>query len=114
MELSKSTSLRLATVFGLSPRMRLDLLVNNFTYRALTDGYVVVFEGHFKRNYIHILDVVQAFNLALENEDKFGGEIFNVGLSDANVSKLELCCEAIIVCPALKVFGFATIDIFTP
>ena len=93
MELSNSTSLRLATVFGLSPRMRLDLLVNNFTYRALTEGYVVVFEGHFKRNYIHILDVVQAFNLALENEDKFGGEIFNVGLSDANVSKLELCVE---------------------
>jgi nucleoside-diphosphate-sugar epimerase len=93
MELSNSTSLRLATVFGLSPRMRLDLLVNNFTYRALTDGYVVVFEGHFKRNYIHILDVVQAFNLALENENKFGGEIFNVGLSDANVSKLELCVE---------------------
>ena len=93
MELSHSTSLRLATVFGISPRMRLDLLVNNFTYRALTDGYVVVFEGHFKRNYIHILDVVQAFNLALENENKFGGEIFNVGLSDANVSKLELCVE---------------------
>ena len=93
MELSKSTSLRLATVFGISPRMRLDLLVNNFTYRALTDGYVVVFEGHFKRNYIHILDVVQAFNLAIENENKFGGEIFNVGLSDANVSKLELCAE---------------------
>jgi len=93
MELGNSTSLRLATVFGLSPRMRLDLLVNNFTYRALTDGYVVVFEGHFKRNYIHILDVVQAFNLALENENKFGGEIFNVGLSDANVSKLELCVE---------------------
>ena len=93
MELSNSTSLRLATVFGISPRMRLDLLVNNFTYRALTDGYVVVFEGHFKRNYIHILDVVQAFNLALENENKFGGEIFNVGLSDANVSKLELCVE---------------------
>lgn len=93
MELSKSTSLRLATVFGISPRMRLDLLVNNFTYRALTDGYVVVFEGHFKRNYIHILDVVQAFNLAIENENKFGGEIFNVGLSNANVSKLELCAE---------------------
>ena len=93
MELSHSTSLRLATVFGISPRMRLDLLVNNFTYRALTDGYVVVFEGHFKRNYIHILDVVQAFNLALENADKFGGEVFNVGLSDANVSKLELCVE---------------------
>lgn len=93
MELSHSTSLRLATVFGISPRMRLDLLVNNFTYRALTDGYVVVFEGHFKRNYIHILDVVQAFNLALEDADKFGGEIFNVGLSDANVSKLELCVE---------------------
>jgi nucleoside-diphosphate-sugar epimerase len=91
MELPCATSFRLATVFGISPRMRLDLLVNNFTYRAITDGFVVVFEGHFKRNYIHLLDVVQAFNLALENESKFMGEIFNVGLTEANISKIELC-----------------------
>ena len=91
MELSNATSFRLATVFGLSPRMRLDLLVNNFVYRAISDGFVIIFEGHFKRNYIHVLDVVQAFNLALENKLTFQGEIFNVGLSEANISKLELC-----------------------
>ena len=71
--------------------MRLDLLVNNFVYRAISDGFVIIFEGHFKRNYIHVLDVVQAFNMALENELIFQGEIFNVGLSEANISKLELC-----------------------
>lgn len=91
MEHQSATSFRLATVFGVSPRMRLDLLVNNFCYRALTDGFVVIFEGHFKRNYIHILDVCNAFSLALSDPDKFNGEIFNVGLSSANVSKLELC-----------------------
>jgi nucleoside-diphosphate-sugar epimerase len=91
MEKSNVTSLRLATVFGISPRMRLDLLVNNFVYRAATDGFIVIFEGHFKRNYIHLDDVVGAFILALENRTKFSGEIFNVGLSEANISKLELC-----------------------
>jgi nucleoside-diphosphate-sugar epimerase len=93
MNFTNATSFRLATVFGVSPRMRLDLLVNNFVLRALTDGFVVVFEGHFKRNYIHVLDVVQAFNLALNNEAKFQNQIFNVGLSDANISKIELCRE---------------------
>ena len=91
MEKTNATSFRLATVFGISPRMRLDLLVNNFTLRAVTDGFVIVFEGHFKRNYIHLIDVVQAFNLALENEKYFGGQIFNVGLSEANISKIQLC-----------------------
>ncbi len=86
-----ATSFRLATVFGISPRMRLDLLVNNFVFRALTDKFIILFEGHFKRNYIHLNDVVQAFNLALNNPNNFKGEIFNVGLSEANVSKLELC-----------------------
>ena len=93
LEHENSTSFRLATVFGISPRMRLDLLVNNFTLRAITDGFVIVFEGHFKRNYIHILDVVQAFNLAIEKKGQFKGEIFNVGLSQANISKIELCQE---------------------
>lgn len=93
MEHPKATSLRLATVFGISPRMRLDLLVNNFTYRALTDGFLVVFEGHFRRNYIHLLDVVQAFMLAIETPANFKGQIFNVGLSSANISKVELCTE---------------------
>ena len=93
LEHENSTSFRLATVFGISPRMRLDLLVNNFTLRAVTDGFVIVFEGHFKRNYIHILDVVQAFNMAINNKEQFKGEIFNVGLSQANISKIELCQE---------------------
>jgi len=95
-----ATSFRLATVFGISPRMRLDLLVNNFAFRAITDGFVVVFEGHFKRNYIHVLDVVQAFNLALGNEKDFSGEIFNVGLSEANISKIELCREIQAILPS--------------
>lgn len=92
-ELNQFTSFRLATVFGISPRMRLDLLVNNFVYRAITDKFIVIFEGHFKRNYIHILDVVAAFNLAIENKTVFTNQIFNVGLSDANISKVELCNE---------------------
>jgi len=91
MTLSRATSFRLATVFGISPRMRLDLLVNNFVYRAITDGFVIVFEGHFKRNYIHVSDVVAAFEMAINNPDTFSGEIFNVGLSSANISKIELC-----------------------
>ena len=93
LEHENSTSFRLATVFGISPRMRLDLLVNNFTLRAITDGFVIVFEGHFKRNYIHILYVVQAFNMAIDKKEQFKGEIFNVGLSQANISKIELCQE---------------------
>jgi len=93
MQFENATSFRLATVFGISPRMRLDLLVNNFVYRAITDRFVIVFEGHFKRNYIHVDDVVQAFNLALDHNERFKGEIFNVGLSEANISKLELCQE---------------------
>ncbi len=91
MEFENATSFRLATVFGLSPRMRLDLLVNNFVFRAVTDGFVIIFEGHFKRNYIHICDVSNAFQLALDNPQDFNGEIFNVGLSEANISKLDLC-----------------------
>lgn len=86
-----ATSFRLATVFGISPRMRLDLLVNNFVYRALNDKYLVLFEGNFKRNYIHLKDVVQAFDLAIKFPNKFKGQIFNVGLSNANISKDELC-----------------------
>lgn len=91
MQKPNATSFRLATVFGISPRMRLDLLVNNFTFRAVTDGFIVVFEGHFKRNYIHVRDVSNAFQLAIDNPERFEGEIFNVGLSEANISKIDLC-----------------------
>jgi nucleoside-diphosphate-sugar epimerase len=86
-----SISFRLATVFGMSPRMRVDLLVNDFVYRAVTDRAVVVFEGHFKRNYIHIRDVVRAFLHGMANFDRMKGRPYNVGLDDANLSKIELC-----------------------
>ncbi|NGX34388.1 MAG: UDP-glucose 4-epimerase [Candidatus Anoxychlamydiales bacterium] len=86
----RAISFRLATVFGLSPRMRLDLLVNDFTFRALHDKFIILFEEHFKRNYIHIKDVAKAFLFGIENFDKMTGEAFNVGLSSANLSKREL------------------------
>lgn len=91
MERQNSVSLRLATVFGMSPRMRLDLLVNDFTWRAVTDRFIVIFEGHFKRNYIHVRDVSCAFLHVLENKSIMQGNIYNVGLSSANISKIELC-----------------------
>jgi len=86
-------SLRLATVFGMSPRMRLDLLVNDFTYRAIKDRFLVVFEGHFRRNFIHVRDVAAAFVHAMEHFDSMRGEAYNAGLSDANLTKLELCAK---------------------
>lgn len=91
--LSRENSLtfRLATVFGLSPRMRVDLLVNDFVHRAITDRAVLIFEGHFKRNYIHIQDVARVFAYALDNFEAMKGKPYNVGLEEANLSKLELC-----------------------
>jgi nucleoside-diphosphate-sugar epimerase len=82
--------LRLATVFGVSPRMRQDLLVNDFTYKAVTDGYLVLFEAHFKRNYIHVQDIARTFIFMIENYEQCRGQVYNVGLSSANLSKLEL------------------------
>ena len=84
-------TLRLATVFGVSPRMRLDLLVNDFTYRAYNDRYIVLFESNFKRNYIHVRDVARTFIYSLNKWSAMKGEPFNVGLSSANLSKMELC-----------------------
>jgi len=84
---------RLATVFGCSPRMRLDLLVNDFTYRAYSQKYIVLFESHFKRNFIHIQDVSKAFLHSIENFEKMKNNTYNVGLSSANLSKMELCLE---------------------
>ena len=81
---------RFATVFGVSPRMRLDLLVNEFVYKALTDKYITIFERKAVRNYIHIRDVADVFNFMIDNKDEYKGEIFNVGLSDANINKQEL------------------------
>lgn len=91
MQHPNAISFRLATVFGMSPRMRIDLLVNDFTYRAVTDRFVVLFESSFKRNYLHVRDVARVFLHGIANFDKMKGQIYNVGLSDANVSKKELC-----------------------
>ena len=90
MERGNAISFRLATVFGMAPRMRIDLLVNDFTYRAVTDRAVVLFEPHFKRNYIHVRDVTRAFMHGLENFESMKDQPYNVGLSDANLSKWEL------------------------
>ncbi len=82
---------RLATAFGVSSRMRVDLLVNDFTYRALRDRCIVLFEQHFKRNYIHVRDIARVFHFGLKNFARMKNEVYNVGLSSANLSKLELC-----------------------
>jgi nucleoside-diphosphate-sugar epimerase len=91
MNRSQAISFRLATVFGMSARMRIDLLVNDFTYRAVNDRFVVLFESHFKRNYIHVRDVAKVFLHGIRHFEEMSGEIYNVGLSDANLSKRELC-----------------------
>src|SRR5206468_1520627 len=93
LDSGEAVTFRLATVFGASPRMRLDLLVNDFVYRAVNDRAVVLFEAHFKRNYIHIRDVARVFGHGIEHYDCMKGRPYNVGLSDANLSKLELCAR---------------------
>ena len=93
LEGGNSITFRLATVFGISPRMRLDLLVNDFVYRAVTDGFVVLFQAHFKRNYVHVQDVARVFLHGLRHFDSLKDQTYNVGLSDANLSKRELCLE---------------------
>lgn len=91
MTRENSISFRLATVFGMSPRMRMDLLVNDFTYRAFNDRFIVLFESNFKRNYVHVRDISRVFQHGIDKFDAMKGEIYNVGLSEANVSKKELC-----------------------
>jgi len=91
MQHPSAVSFRLATVFGMSPRMRIDLLVNDFAHRAVYDRFVVLFESHFKRNYIHVRDIARVFLHSIENAKHMTGQIYNVGLSEANVSKWELC-----------------------
>ena len=105
LDRGNAISFRLATVFGMAPRMRLDLLVNDFVYRAVNDRAVVLFEAHFKRNYIHVRDVARAFLHGMANFDSMLNEPYNVGLSDANLSKAELC--AVI---AKQVSGFQFLE----
>ena len=91
MEKGNAVTFRLATVFGMSPRMRMDLLINDFTYRAYKDGAIILFEEHFRRNFIHVRDVARAFLFGIEHYDRMKGEPYNVGLSSANLSKRQLC-----------------------
>lgn len=93
LETGNAVTFRLATVFGMAPRMRIDLLVNDFTYRAVYDRFVVLFESHFRRNYIHVRDVTNAFLFALDNYTTMKGQTYNVGLSEANLTKRQLCDE---------------------
>jgi len=91
LDTGNAITFRLATVFGMSPRMRMDLLVNDFTYRAFKDRFIVLFEEHFRRNYIHIRDVTKAFIFGIDNYERMQGEPYNVGLSSANLTKRQLC-----------------------
>ncbi|MCC2641798.1 MAG: putative UDP-glucose 4-epimerase [Nitrospira sp.] len=93
LDRGNAITLRLATVFGVSPRMRMDLLVNDFVWHAVQDRALVLFEGHCKRNYIHVRDVVRAFLHAIDHFEEMKDRPYNVGLDDANLSKLELCRE---------------------
>jgi nucleoside-diphosphate-sugar epimerase len=91
LDRGNAITFRLATVFGVSPRMRLDLLVNDFVYRAIYDRAIVLFEAHFKRNYIHVRDVAKVFMHGIDRFDEMKDRPYNVGLDDANLSKRELC-----------------------
>jgi len=93
LKVGNSISLRLAAVFGVSPRMRWDSLINNFVYRALKDKYLELYEPHFKRSCIHVRDVARAFIHCLNNFDRMKGQIYNVGLREGNLTKWEICQE---------------------
>jgi len=91
LDRGNAVSFRLATVFGMSPRMRIDLLVNDFVYRAVTDRSIVIFEGHFRRNFIHIRDIARVIIHAINNFEDMKEQPYNVGINDANLSKIDLC-----------------------
>ena len=95
--------LRLATVFGSSPRMRTDLLVNDFVYKTITEGCLVLFQSKFKRNYIHVRDIAETFMFCIKNYNKLNGEVFNVGLSNANLNKMELANKIKLSFPKLVI-----------
>ena len=103
LDTGECATFRFATVFGVSPRMRLDLLVNDFTFRAVNDNFLVLFEPHFKRNYLHVRDAARAFIHAMNNYAQMKGQPYNVGLSEANLSKAELCDRIKEVVPKLEI-----------
>ena len=102
--MGSSVSFRLATVFGMSPRMRMDLLVNDFVYRAVKDRFIVLFEENFRRNYIHIRDVARVFRFGIDNFNYMKGQAFNVGLSTANLTKMQLCEKIKDHVPAFEIY----------
>ena len=106
MVMSRENSIcyRMATVFGISPRPRTDLLVNDFVYKAYNDKSIVLFESHFKRNFIHVRDIANAYSFSINNFDKLKSEIYNLGLSDANLTKMELCEKIKIYIKDLNIF----------
>jgi len=108
MERGNAISFRLATVFGMSHRMRIDLLVNDFTYRAVTDRCIVLFESYMKRHYIHLRDVARAFLHGIAESDRMRDQVYNVGLTDANLSKMELCKRIQGHVPALTILEAPT------
>jgi nucleoside-diphosphate-sugar epimerase len=91
LDRGNAVSFRFATVFGMSPRMRIDLLVNDFVYRAVKDRAMVIFEGHFRRNFLHIRDVARAVIHAIDNFVDMKDQVYNVGIDEANLSKVDLC-----------------------
>lgn len=96
-------TLRLATVFGASPRMRIDLLVNDFVYRAVTDKYLVLFEPHFRRNFVHIRDVADGIAFCIDNAERLVGRPYNLGLDAANLSKIDLARRIAEYVPAFDI-----------
>lgn len=102
LERGNSVTFRFATLFGVSPRMRTDLLVNDFVYRAVNDRSLVVFEGDFVRNYLHVRDAAQAFLFAIDHFEQMKGQTYNCGLSDSNLTKNELCAKIKHFIPAFE------------
>ena len=91
LERNNSTAFRFATAFGVSPRLRLDLLVNDLTYKSLKEGYAVIYESHFMRTFIHVKDMARVFLFAIENQEQMKNHVFNVGSNKMNYSKKEVC-----------------------
>jgi nucleoside-diphosphate-sugar epimerase len=86
-----STAFRFATAFGVSPRLRLDLLVNDLTYKSLTEGYAVIYESHFMRTFIHVRDIARVFLFAIDNQEQMKNNVYNVGSNNMNFSKKDVC-----------------------
>ncbi|PIQ82936.1 MAG: epimerase [Candidatus Omnitrophica bacterium CG11_big_fil_rev_8_21_14_0_20_64_10] len=87
----RTIAFRFATAFGLSPRMRLDLLINDFVQTALRLKYLVVYEPHFMRSFIHVHDIARSFLFALEHADRMIGQVYNIGAKTMNFSKAQIC-----------------------